>query len=174
MKNKHSRFMVCNLVAERNKGVIEVISSKTEWEIQNKMNEFGLVEGTHFFHQYSINDTFIVDFAFPKSKLVVEVDGDSHRGKKQIQIDYKRDSYLSLNGWKVIRVTNKDFLDDPGFWCKVIILNAEEDLKDPKNGLTDNSTTRVKKNTRFKDTFKQLRTVKTALKRVTRSLVTQQ
>lgn len=53
--------------------------------------------------QYKIG-TKIVDFAFPKQKLVVECDGYKwHRyDKEQIEGDIKRDAYLAKRGWRVL------------------------------------------------------------------------
>lgn len=53
--------------------------------------------------QYNIG-TKIVDFAFPKQRLIVECDGYKwHKyDKEQIERDIKRDKYLAKKGWRVL------------------------------------------------------------------------
>jgi hypothetical protein len=44
------------------------------------------------------------DFADPTRKMIIEVDGESHRSRKQM--DEKRDSFLESLGWSTWRVSN--------------------------------------------------------------------
>lgn len=53
---------------------------------------------------------YIVDFAFPKGRLAVEVDGSSHNGKESY--DSERDAVLALAGWRVIRFSNTSVLTE--------------------------------------------------------------
>jgi very-short-patch-repair endonuclease len=54
-------------------------------------------------------DTYIVDFFCAKSKLVIEVDGDSHAD--QIEYDAARTQWLSeQHRYCVLRFTNHDVL----------------------------------------------------------------
>ena len=58
---------------------------------------------------------YIVDFACPEHKLVVEIDGSTHSHDDEIIRDKARDERLSMLGWRVIRVTNDEamcHLDD--------------------------------------------------------------
>jgi very-short-patch-repair endonuclease len=58
---------------------------------------------------------YIVDFACPEYKLVIEIDGSTHGHGQQITRDVLRDERLSRLGWHVIRVTNEEatrHLDD--------------------------------------------------------------
>jgi very-short-patch-repair endonuclease len=51
---------------------------------------------------------YIVDFLCIEHRLIVELDGDSHneRGK----YDFRRQSILEANGYRVLRVSNDDVL----------------------------------------------------------------
>jgi len=51
---------------------------------------------------------FIIDFYCAEAKLLIEIDGDSHLGKEQIEYDKARTEYLEELGYKVIRFTNND------------------------------------------------------------------
>ena len=49
------------------------------------------------------NGIYQYDFAFPKLKIDVEVDGGTHKQEKVIKIDERRDKWSKSQGWKVIR-----------------------------------------------------------------------
>ena len=49
---------------------------------------------------------YIADFAASSVKLVVEVDGGSHRGRARL--DAKRDARLARAGWRVVRVSSEE------------------------------------------------------------------
>lgn len=51
---------------------------------------------------------FIIDFYCAEAKLLIEIDGDSHLVKEQIEYDKARTEYLEALGYKVIRFTNND------------------------------------------------------------------
>lgn len=55
---------------------------------------------------------YIVDFACPEHKLVVEIDGPSHTFDQRIERDQVRDQTLAALGWMVLRFTNEDVLND--------------------------------------------------------------
>lgn len=57
--------------------------------------------------------TYHLDFALIDKKLCVEIDGSSHRKKKQRLLDEKRDRNLAAIGWRTIRFTNEEVLADP-------------------------------------------------------------
>lgn len=54
---------------------------------------------------------FSIDFANPVLKIAVELDGDSHKRRKDH--DEKRDAFLNDLGWEVIRFTNKELFFNP-------------------------------------------------------------
>lgn len=51
---------------------------------------------------------YIVDFACPEHKLIIEIDGASHSLDQNISRDAARDEKLALLGWQVVRFTNDE------------------------------------------------------------------
>ena len=51
---------------------------------------------------------FIIDFYCAEAKLLIEIDGDSHFQKAQMEYDQARTGYLETLGYKVIQFTNDD------------------------------------------------------------------
>ncbi|CCF20251.1 conserved protein of unknown function [Pseudorhizobium banfieldiae] len=64
---------------------------------------------------------YIVDFACPAYKLVVEVDGSQHGEADAITYDQARTGRLEALGWKVMRVWNDEVLKQPQNVCAAII-----------------------------------------------------
>ncbi len=62
-----------------------------------------------FRRQHSVGQ-FIVDFYCPRSKLVVEVDGEIH--EQQIERDAARTVYLQARGLRVLRFSNAQVFDE--------------------------------------------------------------
>jgi very-short-patch-repair endonuclease len=58
--------------------------------------------GVQFRRQVPIDGRYIVDFAAPAARLVVEVDGGYHVGRRGG--DRRRDARLRELGWRVVRV----------------------------------------------------------------------
>jgi len=67
------------------------------------------LKGYQFYRQKPIGD-YIADFYCPKAKLVIELDGGQHYTEDGRQKDKIRDKYLSDNGLKVLRFSDKDVL----------------------------------------------------------------
>ena len=53
---------------------------------------------------------YIVDFACPKHKLIIEIDGSQHADDGAIHYDQQRTEDFQQNGWTVIRFWNDDVL----------------------------------------------------------------
>jgi very-short-patch-repair endonuclease len=64
---------------------------------------------------------YIVDFACPSRKLIVEVDGSQHGESVR---DAVRDRALSDLGWTVLRFWNDDILRDIDNVCRHIVITA--------------------------------------------------
>lgn len=47
------------------------------------------------------------DFVFPSYRLIIELDGSHHRNR--IELDQIRDAYLTSRGWKVVRITYREY-----------------------------------------------------------------
>ena len=58
---------------------------------------------------------FVADFVCREAKLVVEVDGATHSTDEEITRDRRREAYLKIRGYRVVRIYNEDVyrkLDD--------------------------------------------------------------
>jgi very-short-patch-repair endonuclease len=59
--------------------------------------------------QYQIGP-YQLDFAFPKKKIDLEIDGDQHHlDPRVVKSDKRRNAYLAELGWKTIRVKWSDY-----------------------------------------------------------------
>jgi very-short-patch-repair endonuclease len=65
------------------------------------------VNGFKFRRQQPIFD-YIVDFYCNELKLIIEVDGEIHDQSDVAKSDSKRDNTLKINGYKIIRLSNKE------------------------------------------------------------------
>jgi very-short-patch-repair endonuclease len=62
------------------------------------------IAGCKFRRQHPI-EPFVVDFACPERRLVIEADGGQHNGSGR---DWRRDLMLRAQGWRVLRFWNDD------------------------------------------------------------------
>ncbi|MEO0786020.1 MAG: DUF559 domain-containing protein [Pseudomonadota bacterium] len=69
------------------------------------------LRGWQFRRQHPIG-SYIVDFACPKLKLVIEVDGATHSEDREIAYDERRTRFLEKLGWSVHRIWNDDIYED--------------------------------------------------------------
>lgn len=67
---------------------------------------------------------FIVDFACPARKIIVEVDGSQHGRTGAALQDRARERRLNLLGWTVLRFWNDDVLRDVAGVCDHIVTVA--------------------------------------------------
>ena len=67
------------------------------------------LEGFHFRRQQVI-DGFIVDFYCHAAGLVLEIDGDIHQ--QRAEYDEERDRILAARGLRVLRIPNRDVLEN--------------------------------------------------------------
>ena len=81
----------------------------TEAEDLLWQNLRGLKLGVKFRRQQPV-DIFIPDFVCTQKKLIIEVDGEYHNGKEQIELDVERTRILETIGYKVLRFTNEEVL----------------------------------------------------------------
>ncbi|HKL43940.1 MAG TPA: endonuclease domain-containing protein, partial [Candidatus Absconditabacterales bacterium] len=59
-----------------------------------------------------IINNYIVDFYIASKRLVIEIDGDTHRSEEEIKYDKRRTKELEEYGLKVIRFTNNEVYDN--------------------------------------------------------------
>lgn len=64
---------------------------------------------------------YIVDFYFPRAKLIVEVDGYYHFTSKGQSADRVRTRVLMSKGFTVIRFPNSQVLKDPGRCARIVL-----------------------------------------------------
>jgi very-short-patch-repair endonuclease len=55
---------------------------------------------------------YIADFVAHSCKLVVELDGESHDFEERIRHDDRRDAWFSSRGYRVLRFTNDDVMNN--------------------------------------------------------------
>ncbi len=83
----------------------------------------GQLNGAHVRRQYAVGP-FIVDFFCAKSRLVIEVDGDTHA--EQVEYDAERTRWLNEQKYyRVIRFTNDDVLRN----IDAVVQRIEEELE---------------------------------------------
>jgi very-short-patch-repair endonuclease len=70
-------------------------------------------------------ESFMVDFYCAEAKLLIEVDGETHFQKTQIEYDQARTEHLERLGYKVIRFTN----DDLRYNINIVISKIIEEVK---------------------------------------------
>lgn len=76
---------------------------------------------------------YIVDFACPEHKIVVEVDGSGHASRDGLAADEKRGERLAAAGWTVLRFWNDDVLQDIDGVCTHILRTIGFDALDEKS-----------------------------------------
>lgn len=80
--------------------------------VENKMQSILKQCKIHFMFQkgWLKDGFFISDFYIPKSRTVIEIDGDYHETPEQQEIDRKKDNYYKKRGFKVLRFKNSQVL----------------------------------------------------------------
>ena len=99
----------------------DCISGENEEKVINVFKNLEYQQGIDYERQFPIGNRFVLDFAFPKLKICIEIDGKSHEKKKQIKIDKKRDKFLYDMGWVVIRIPDEKFFGNSGTFYKFLI-----------------------------------------------------
>ena len=89
------------------------------WEMVRSKRMYGLK-----FRRQQIIDGFIVDFYCDSLRLCVEIDGSVHKTEDQKKYDLLRDEAISLNGLKILRISNNDVLSDKQFFQSVPYLSV--------------------------------------------------
>lgn len=84
--------------------------NKRDWPsevyFEKKLKYYG-IKG--YRRNWCLEEIFFGDFVWIHLKLVIEIDGSSHNGKKEY--DERRDAFLKSHGWKVMRVSYKNRAD---------------------------------------------------------------
>ncbi len=69
--------------------------------------------------QYSFGE-YIVDFYCHKAKLVIELDGSQHCEPEKAEYDRKRTAYLAKEGLHVMRISNRDVMEQFRAVCEAV------------------------------------------------------
>ena len=64
---------------------------------------------------------YIVDFACPQQKLIIELDGGGHSEDAQMRHDAVRTKFLETEGWTVIRFWNDEVTNNLSGACDHIL-----------------------------------------------------
>jgi 5-methyltetrahydrofolate--homocysteine methyltransferase len=94
-------------------------STEAEKMLWNVLSNKGI--DNHKFRRQHIIGEYIVDFVCLEKRLVVEVDGSIHNQPEQIEHDKKRTEWLESKGFRIVRYSNQQILND--------ILNSAESIR---------------------------------------------
>lgn len=95
-----------------------------ELKLWNEIRAHRLM-GLGFRRQLPIAE-YIVDFACPAKKLIVEVDGSQHGTAELAGADQTRTEELRRLGWTVLRFWNDDVLRDIDAVCQHIVAASDQ------------------------------------------------
>ncbi len=98
------------------------VMTDAELKLWNELRAHRLM-GLGFRRQFPIAG-YIVDFACPEKKLVVEVDGSQHTEADAVASDEVRTMRLGQDGWTVLRFWNDDVIRDIDNVCQHIVIAA--------------------------------------------------
>jgi very-short-patch-repair endonuclease len=77
------------------------------------------LDGLRFRRQHAIG-RYVVDFYCPQSRLVIEIDGETHLGREDH--DEARSVWLAGQGYRVVRFWNTDVWDNlDGVVAKILM-----------------------------------------------------
>lgn len=71
----------------------------------------GRLNGFHFRKQHPVGP-FITDFACVKSRVIIEIDGETHWREDERRRDARRTAFLEREGWAILRVWNSDVYEN--------------------------------------------------------------
>ncbi|WP_245429335.1 endonuclease domain-containing protein [Mesorhizobium sp. WSM3860] len=98
------------------------VMTDAELKLWNELRAHRLM-GLGFRRQFPIAG-YIVDFACPQKKLIVEVDGSQHAEAGRANADEVRTKRLEEDGWMVLRFWNDDVIRDIDNACQHIVIAA--------------------------------------------------
>lgn len=85
------------------------------------------LEGISFRRQMPIAG-YIVDFAAPAHRLIVELDGSQHGTLGHVKKDLARDRALLAAGWTVLRFWNADVIQDLDGMCRKTLASCGKEM----------------------------------------------
>ncbi|GLR53306.1 hypothetical protein GCM10007923_45210 [Shinella yambaruensis] len=118
----HGKVSTINRVRARR---MRKVLTEAELALWNELRAHRLM-GLGFRRQMPIAG-YIVDFACPAHRLIVEVDGSQHALSASLDYDANRTTRLEEDGWLVLRFWNDEILNDIDGVCRHILATLEED-----------------------------------------------
>lgn len=112
---------VSNVVRSRARTMRKKMT-EAELKLWNEIRAHRLM-GLSFRRQLPVG-SYIVDFACPAKRMIVEVDGSQHAGAEAAEKDVLRSRALQELGWTVLRFWNDDVLRDVDNVCLHIVTVA--------------------------------------------------
>ena len=98
------------------------VMTDAELKLWNELRAHRLM-GLGFRRQFPVAG-YIVDFACPEKKIIVELDGSQHGEVETAMNDAARTRRLEQDGWTLIRFWNDDVLRDIDGACNHIVTIA--------------------------------------------------
>ncbi|HWK65623.1 MAG TPA: endonuclease domain-containing protein [Rhizobiaceae bacterium] len=98
------------------------VMTEAELKLWNEIRAHRLM-GLGFRRQYPMAG-YIVDFACPERKLVIEIDGSQLGEAENVRADSVRTARLEQDGWTILRLWNDDVLSDIEGVCQHIVATA--------------------------------------------------
>ncbi|MER8518744.1 endonuclease domain-containing protein [Mesorhizobium sp. M0644] len=106
----------------RNARRMRKVMTDAELKLWNEIRAHRLM-GLGFRRQMPIAG-YIVDFACPDKKLIVELDGSQHAQAEASELDAARTAKLEALGWTSLRFWNDDVIRDINNVCQHIVIVA--------------------------------------------------
>jgi chorismate synthase len=103
--NTEDQWKTVSMYAKENRQNLTEAEDRLWQELRNRK-----IGNCKFIRQHPI-EGYIPDFVCLEKKLVVEVDGDYHNEEEQKELDEARTKILSKNGFRLIRFTNDEVLN---------------------------------------------------------------
>ena len=97
------------------------MAGQNEVKVIKILNSLDFILGRDFVRQHPIGERFVIDIAFIKEKVAIEVDGKSHENKKQKTLDKMRDKFLRDNDWIPLRISDKEMFGYKKLYHKYIM-----------------------------------------------------
>ncbi len=91
--------------------VKDCISGKNEDRVIFVLQSLGYELEKDFVRQHPVAERFVLDIAFIKEQVALEVDGEDHKWGKVKKLDRKRDAFLFSNNWISLRIKDEDMFD---------------------------------------------------------------
>ncbi|HEY6632008.1 MAG TPA: DUF559 domain-containing protein [Rhizobiaceae bacterium] len=106
----------------KNAKAMRRVMTDAELKLWNEIRAHRLM-GLGFRRQVPIAG-YIIDFACPAKKLIVELDGSQHGEDENAGKDLVRTARLEQDGWTVLRFWNDDVIRDVAAVCDHIVIAA--------------------------------------------------